>query len=325
VNTPTGIYFMDSNEKNIYLLGGNGLASISQQGGFNAWAKKNIPSASIEWTPVFPADSSDKTPFMACYDRQNQDVLWINGSTALAWSEKLGAFTSFYDYGNTPFFCNLGDTGLWITQEGKLWKHQSGDYCSFFNRNKPFSMTLIGNPEPQMDKTFTNMEFRASVSGEGTGRDTKGNDGIDTFDNTFDDTFHPDNEGGEVIPAKYTPYIPVDYMEVWDEYQHGIAHLGIRNGRSAYKHHEGNSSSLQRKFRMWRCDIPRNNYPMERDAYGQFIPENDSERGIYRKAMKPMDRMRNPWLYIKLQKNAAEDDDVLHKVELHDFVMTYFT
>jgi len=50
-------------------------------------------------------------------------------------------------------------------------------------------MTLIGNPEPTVDKTFTNLEFRACVQGEGT-----------------------------VANDEFTPYLPFDGLEVWNEY-----------------------------------------------------------------------------------------------------------
>jgi hypothetical protein len=35
--------------------------------------------------------------------------------------------------------------------------------------------------------------------------------------------------------------------------------------------------------------------------------------------------MRNPWLYLKLMKEAEEEaDKALPKAEIHDIVMTYF-
>ena len=319
-NTPTGIYFMDSHGKNIFAFNGE-LQNISQAGGFNAWCKKNIPSTEDIWTPEFSDDTSIyKSPFVAHYDRTNQDILWINKDTALAWNEKLQIFTSFYDYGDTPWLCNLEDTGVWIAKNGTVWKHRAGEYCKFFGISKPFWTTLVGNPEPTLDKTFTNLEFRACVEGEGTGLDG-GNAGIDVFDKTFDYTFHPDG-GGEIPSSKYIPHMPFDNLEVWNEYQHGIVNLEIRNGHSLSLHHTGLGSALNRKFRIWRCDIPCNNYPMNKNVYGQFIPENDPEKGIYRKAMRARDRMRNPWIYLKLQKNAEEST---HKTEVHDLEMTYYS
>ena len=285
VNTPLGIYFMDSNEKSIYLFNGQ-LNNISQAGGFNSWCKSVIPPADAAWTPFFYEISQTdlRSAFIAHYDKLNQEVLWINGDTALAWNEKLQTFTSFYDYSHVPFFCNLDDTGIWLKANHTLWKHQAGDYCKFFGTNKPYWMTLVGNPEPQTDKIFTNLEFRASVEGDGS--ETNG---------------------------KFIPTLPFDSLETWDEYQHGITTLENKNGHAAMIHGTA-SSALQRKFRIWRCDIPRDNYA---------APETDAVRGISRFTRKPNDRMRNPWLYLKLMKNAATSGS-LHKAEIHDLIMTYF-
>ena len=267
VTTPAGIYFMDSNEKSIYRLG-EGLQNISQQGGFNTWCKLNIPSGDVKWTPDTFAT------FVGYYDRKNQDVLFINNSTALAFSEKVNAFTSFYDYGGAPFFCDLDDKDIWI-KENKLWLHQAGEYCNFFGTEdapnyKPYWMTLVGNPEPQLDKIFTNLEFRACVDGE-----------------------------GEEADGKYTPYLPFTTLETWNEYQHGLANLKNLRGHSAFMHDmEQGVASLKRKFRTWRCDIPRNNMSVSHKT----------------------DRMRNPWLYLKLSKVS----DTSKRTEIHDVMMTYF-
>jgi hypothetical protein len=74
---------------------------------------------------------------------------------------------------------------------------------------------------------------------------------------------------------------------------------------------------------MWRCDIPRDNWPLEiDDETGKDIPEIDNEKGIARYKAHPVDRMRNPWLYIKLEKKA--DRSGMKKAEIHDLVMTYY-
>lgn len=147
-------------------------------------------------------------------------------------------------------------------------------------------MTLVGNPEPLVDKTFTNLEFRANVDTEGT------------------------------TNTAFTPYLPFDNLEVWNEYQHGITDLENKHGHSAMVHHSSDmTSALKRKFRIWRCDIPRDNYPLSGNQ------DVDVEKGIYRYSRKPMDRIRNPWAYLKLQK----EENTNKRVEIHDVTMTYFS
>ena len=155
----------------------------------------------------------------------------------------------------------------------------------------PYWMTLVGNPEPQMDKIFTNLEFRACVDGDGSTKTV----------------------GGETVFDKF--YKPFDSLETWNEYQHGIATLDIRKGHTAQLHHTtDNLASLKRNFRIWRCDIPRDNAPLT----------SDSELNISRFNTHPLDRMRNPWLYLKLFKGAAELNSSLPRAEIHDVLMTYF-
>ena len=77
-----------------------------------------------------------------------------------------------------------------------------------------------------------------------------------------------------------------DTLTTWNEYQQGISNL---------KNSLGSPSNLKRKFRIWRANIPR------AEANGR-------------------DRMRNPWLYIKL---SMEIENV-NKTVLHDMIVHYF-
>lgn len=77
-----------------------------------------------------------------------------------------------------------------------------------------------------------------------------------------------------------------DTLNVWNEYQEGTSTLSNTLDRP---------SSLKKKFRIWRANIPR------AKANGR-------------------DRMRNPWLYIKL---SMEEENV-NKTILHDMIVHYF-
>ena len=75
-----------------------------------------------------------------------------------------------------------------------------------------------------------------------------------------------------------------DYIEVKNEYQTFIG--------------KGNSLNIKKKFRIWRAEIGRSN----------------SEGGNKR------DRIRNPWVYIKLKMNNPGNT----KTELHDILVHYY-
>lgn len=282
LQTPNGIYFIDSNSKGIYLFNGQ-VNNISTSGGFNSWAKQNIPSIKNSWNPV------DFNDFVSYYDKLNQEALFINKDTALAYTEKFNCFSSFYSYGNAPYLVDFDDINIWI-KDGILYKHQAGGYCNFFGENKPYSMTLVGNQDYYVDKIFTNLEFRASVAGEGK-----------YIDST----------------SAFTPFLPFDYLEAWDEYQHGITTLSNRNAGYKYNHsHESGNSFLNRKFRIWRCDIPRDNALVN--------ISKETSMGIKRFKARPLERLRNPWVYLKLEKTAAKEESILPKAEVHDIMAIYY-
>lgn len=82
-----------------------------------------------------------------------------------------------------------------------------------------------------------------------------------------------------------------DTLTVWNEYQQGTSTLNNILGRP---------SNLKKKFRIWRANIPRAN------AVGS--------------TKKGRDRMRNPWLYIKL----SMEEENINKTVLHDMIVHYF-
>lgn len=82
-----------------------------------------------------------------------------------------------------------------------------------------------------------------------------------------------------------------DTLTVWNEYQQGTSTLNNILGRP---------SDLKKKFRIWRANIPR------ASAIGS--------------TKKGRDRMRNPWLYIKLSMEGEN----INKTVLHDMIVHYF-
>lgn len=114
------------------------------------------------------------------------------------------------------------------------------------------------NPEPLTDKTFTNIEFIADKLDDGS---------IDS------------------IASKKNLLYPFTEFEVWNEYQYGITNL--TKGRTY--------PNFERKFRIWRADIPR-----------------DKSNG--------RDRIRNPWIYLKL--NNKDNNNA--KMAFHSFLVKYY-
>ena len=244
--TPYGIYFVDDISKGIYIFDGK-VNNITSKLGFDSWIRKT--SNIGLWNP------RDFAGFITYYDKTNKDVLFINDTDCLAYSETLGQFSSFYNYESTPYLMNLNDKALTIHKDSegkyKVWLQNGGDYNMFYGEYKPFYTTVIVNPDITKDKVFNNIEFRA--------------DSWDMEGALTEDTF--------------------DTLKVWNEYQEGIADLTRELGRP---------STLKKKFRIWRANIPR---------------DKSNNR----------DRIRNPWAYLKLSKEKANTN----KTILHDMVVSY--
>ena len=104
-----------------------------------------------------------------------------------------------------------------------------------------------------------------------------------TFDKTFNNLeFRADSFDNNT----YLPNETFDHLNVWNEYQNGECVLTNTLNRP---------STLKKKFRIWRALIPRS---------------NENHR----------DRMRNPWLYLKLSKQGSNT----YKTVLHDLIVDYF-
>lgn len=247
--TPSGLYFIDNITNSIYLFNGQ-VESLSDKLGFRQWTSEN--NSNKEWNPI------EFGNFVTFYDKNNNDVYFVNKETALVYSELLGQFVSFMSYGNVPAMFNIS-SDFYAFYNGKLWEQFAGDYNMFFGEYHPYSITFISNSDEPYDKIFNTVEFRADCW----------NDNIIVSGETF------------------------DTLEVWNEYQKGITTLTSINSRP---------SSLKKKFRIWRANVPR---------------ANTEWNGVQ---ANKMDRIRNPWAYIKLSMNTENT----YRMQFHDMIVHYF-
>lgn len=179
-SSPKGIYFIDDVNKDINLFNGEQIINLSDTHGFKSWIVDN--AALAIWKP------SNYNNFTSHYDAINNDILFINNDYCLAYSEKLGQFTSFYDYNGVTHIINNPENTILI-KESKAYNHNKGYYNRFFDNNsKPFYIEVIANENPTLDKIFTNVEFTS---------DTWNNTAL--IGNTFDTlTVHNEYQQGSV-------------------------------------------------------------------------------------------------------------------------------
>lgn len=82
-------------------------------------------------------------------------------------------------------------------------------------------------------------------------------------------------------------------VEAWNEYQHGM--LDLTTVKNRHRHSKD-------RFRIWRGDIPRDGDTLTTHINGG-------------------NRMRNPWLYLKLYKDTTGDTN---KMVFHNLTVTYY-
>ena len=199
---------------------------------------------------------ADFNGFVTYYDNINSDVFFISKDSCLTYSELLGQFSSFYSYEHTHYFANLKNKGLWVKHN--INKNKS----KLWLHNEGDYNMFFGSYKPFYTTLVVNPEpIQDKVFNNIEFRS-------DTWDNNtlLDITF--------------------DTLTTWNEYQYGETKL---------KNTFGIPSTLKKKFRMWRANIPR---------------DNKNNR----------DRMRNPWLYLKLSMN----EENTNKTILHDIIVKYF-
>lgn len=247
-STPSGLFFIDDINKDIYRFSNNA-ENISDQLGFHSWINKTATTKL--WNPV------DFDNMVTYYDPVTDDVYFITKNEALGMNLPLAVFTSFYSYENTPYMISLPHKTISLHNENdyiySTWLQNAGEYNMYFGAFQPFYTHFIMNKNPMADKIFDNIFFTS-----------------DTWDSS-----------GNLLKKTF------DTLKTWNEYQEGETTLIDTKDRP---------SSLKKKFRVWRANVPR---------------DKTHKR----------DRMRNTWLDIKLSREEFNTD----KTILHDIIVRYFS
>lgn len=196
VESPVGLYFIDSYNKSIMLLG-DGLKSLSQINLFQDWIEQN--EYGNVWTPF--RDASNPA-FKGFYDPIHNEVYFANGKDCLCYNELLQQFTSFYDYENLNYMFLLDGYIYGLNSNNSLHKLFEGDdYCNLFDKQCDYYIKYKINKDPFLDKTWTNIEYRADI---------------------FDSGNIASNNANKVLGKTF------DTLKVWNEYQSGEEDLSKR-------------------------------------------------------------------------------------------------
>lgn len=210
VTSPNGLYFIDFYNKSIYKFNGQ-LEDVASAQGFHTWCVQNLDKNS---------------QVLGYYDQKNKDVYFINTDwqyPCLAFNEFTNSFSSFYSYKDARL-SYIQDKGLWVTYDGKIYTHQTGDYNTFFNNSgEDYHVTVVCNQDGNLSKIFNTVEFRS-------------------------DSWESD---GTTAPNK-----TVDYLGIETDYQ--------QYTKEDLEFDIYRPSNLKKKFNVWRANIPREQGTMNR-------------------------------------------------------------
>lgn len=204
--TPSGIYFIDSDTKNLYNLGADGsLSDISSNKFMSTWFKRR--------------DYQDLASKLRLFYDFNRNDLYINTSnTCLNYNEKLGAFISFFDYHKASALFNINDHyyGLVNSNSLKLWRlFANSKPCNIFGFPQDYYLSFISNPDSANKKLFTNMEIRADWRNLIDLGDGKGNDLNIFFDSVRVSNEYQDTEPVDLLSLKDRPSNLKEKFRIW--------------------------------------------------------------------------------------------------------------
>lgn len=145
-----GLYFIDDFNKAFFKFSKDGLVNVSLNCGFSKWFRDFITGE--QWT-------LDSAAFRGSADRANHDIYLIKNTPdgCLCYSEDTQSFTSFYPYKEAVSIFNFKNRTMFLDNKLKIYHMFEGDYL------RDFSVEYNVNPEPLIDKTFTNIEYTADT------------------------------------------------------------------------------------------------------------------------------------------------------------------
>ena len=204
-STPSGLYFIDTYNSELYKLSDNGLTPISQNKFKNYFTK----ISTNVWKPSLWSTTDDKIDSVRLqYDSTTSDLYIISSDTALSYNELLGEFTSFYDYGSTSYWINLNNKSIQILNSSyntTLYEAYKGAYGKFYGEsNKQAIVEFIANGDFNLDKIFETVELTTS-------------------------------DTASVNTITGSNWYPFDTLEVSNEYQSGSSTANINTVRKKFR------------------------------------------------------------------------------------------
>lgn len=161
--SPNSFYYLDLiNKSYMRMSAHSGISNVSDKGGMHSYFQNNLNVEDlIVDNPIIAKG------VVGGYDVVNGDafVTTLQGdkSFTLRYNEKNDAFHSFEPY--TPSrYINKGDILLSTHPDNnKIHSHYTGKYNEFHDEHHPSYITLLVNPEADVDCTFNNINYKSEA------------------------------------------------------------------------------------------------------------------------------------------------------------------
>lgn len=162
--TDTGVYYLDALNKTFNLIGSEGFKGLSDQEGFHKHFLDKVEIASIRNdNPIEGKGVSigwDKVTNDVYLSIFNKEM----GNDTLSFNLAQNGFSSFYDYNSSMYIYSKGkmrtiDPNLM----SNMYENFIGNYNVFYGKNKLSSIDFILNPEPHVECTFNNLEYKSEA------------------------------------------------------------------------------------------------------------------------------------------------------------------
>lgn len=161
VSSPQAFYYFDAINKSINMFK-QGIVGLTDQKGLHTYMTNDIQISNlIVDNPIL------KQGVSSSYDFINNCVFFTflqnSNSTTLSYNESIDSFESFYNY--TPsIYISRGNNFLALNPNNtQLFKQYAGNYNQFFNVYYPSYVTLLVNPESDMDTILDNVKYKSEL------------------------------------------------------------------------------------------------------------------------------------------------------------------
>lgn len=161
ISTELGMFYLDGLNKSFNQISQEGINGLSDTEGFHKYFLDNInldilkidnpilyKGVSLGW------DKVTNDVYLSLFKNEDKQTISYNLAQQ--------GFSSFYDYESSMYIHSKGETyTINPYDNSEIFCNFIGKYNVFYRRNKPSKISFVLNPEPMVECTFNNLEYKS--------------------------------------------------------------------------------------------------------------------------------------------------------------------